>query len=100
MRDYVNVMEDGKKVKMQKRYFKVTLMELYELFITENPDRSIGKSKFCDLRPENVLTYGDVPNNMCASVTHQNFTLKLIAMHKTFKEITEYSYSFMKDFTS
>ena len=36
VRDYVNVMENGQQVKMQRRYLKMTLMELYELFITEN----------------------------------------------------------------
>ena len=48
-----------------------TINEAYCLFKEENPDTGIGRSKFAELRPANVLVQGDTPRNVCAS--HFNF---------------------------
>ena len=80
----------GKKV-----YLQLTLLELYAVFKAENPDIKIGKSKFCSLRPKNVLLSSETPHNICLCTYHENIIMILEALHKySQKMIPLYSSSF------
>ncbi|GBL91653.1 hypothetical protein AVEN_71311-1 [Araneus ventricosus] len=46
------------------------------LFKEENPSINIGYSKFCSLRPKNVLVK-DTPSDQCKCKSHENFILLL-----------------------
>ena len=42
-----------------------SLRECYSIFTKENPTTEIGFSKFCSLRPVNVLLSADMPRDVC-----------------------------------
>ena len=72
MKDEMFVRDDsGKKVKVRKFYLTHFIKEVYDLFKEANPDVSIGCSKFCSLRPENVLLLKDTKFDQCK--TRKNF---------------------------
>lgn len=45
-----------------------------------------GLSKFCDLRPTEVKLNGQVPQNECLSLYHENIRLLLLALYATEKK--------------
>lgn len=81
--DFVTIWENATKKKCQKHYLTLYLREAFAIFKEVIPDYGIGFSKFCSLRPKNVLLMKDTPSDQCRCVTHENFTLKL----KGLKEI-------------
>ena len=55
-RDFVTVKQDNnKRQHIQKRHLLWSLNETYAIFVKENPSVPIGFSKFCSLRPVNVM---------------------------------------------
>ena len=60
---------DNIKKTEQVRYLLMSLKEIYNLFKTENENVSIGFSKFCDLRPQNVKLFDQIPHNVCLYVS-------------------------------
>lgn len=80
MNDYITVWENGVKAKLQKHYLCVYLREAYYMFREINPNFEIGFSKFCSLRPKNVLLLKEMPTEQCKCKIHENFILKLKAM--------------------
>ena len=54
-KEFVITREGGKKQHLQKRHLLYSLKEVHSLFLKENPSIKIGLSKFCSLRPVNVL---------------------------------------------
>ncbi|CAH0550960.1 unnamed protein product [Brassicogethes aeneus] len=75
-KEYKSVLEDGKRVQKQKRLVLGTLKEIYEAFKTTHPNKNIGFSKFCQLRPaECVLAGASGTHSVCVCQTHQNFKL-------------------------
>ena len=54
-RDSIVVKENGNKTTMQKRHLSMNIVEAHQLFKTDHPEISIGKSKFASLRPAHVL---------------------------------------------
>lgn len=51
------------------------LMKINEVFAVfkEKHGDIIGRSKFHDLRPKNILPYNETPHNVCVCVIHANF---------------------------
>jgi len=77
MRDEITVWKDGKKEKMRKYFLTMFLREAYAVFQEMHPDINISFSKFCSLRPQNVLLLKDTPTDQCRCRLHENFRLKL-----------------------
>ena len=78
------LLSTGEKIKKteQVRYLLMSLKEIYNLFQTENENVSIGFSKFCDLRPQNVKLFDQIPHNVCVCMYHENVRLMLIELEK------------------
>ena len=69
MKEYVKV---GKE-KRQKRYLLMTLRETFALYEMEPHEEVVKFSKFCELRPKEVITYGKTPLEACCCLIHKNF---------------------------
>ena len=55
--------------------------EAYSLFVDENPNVTIGKSKFAELRPKEVLLSSKTSCNICGCIYHENMILLLQELH-------------------
>ncbi|KAG8175962.1 hypothetical protein JTE90_000001 [Oedothorax gibbosus] len=55
MHDEITIWEDGEKKRVRKLYLTMYMKEADALFKDEHPNVKIGFSKFCSLRPKNVL---------------------------------------------
>lgn len=84
MKDVITVWKDGKKEKLQKHYMTMFLHEAFCVFKEENEEVKVGFSKFCSLRPKNVLLLKETPAEQCKCRLHENFILKLKALKYTY----------------
>lgn len=79
-------MKDCKKVDgklIQKRHLYTNIGETYELYIMEHGQQCpIGRSKFCNLRPANILPLNDMPHNVCVCSVHENVLLCITVLAK------------------
>lgn len=75
------------KEKRQIRHLTMTISEVYQQFKLEHPDAKIGKTKFYDLRPQNILYVSCVPHNVCVCKYHLNFSYLLEAVSKDLPEV-------------
>lgn len=98
IRDYVVVRSNGKKVQLQKRHLMWSLKDTYALFKSEYPDVEIGFSKFCSLRPSNVLLGSAMPRNVCLCQHHDNIRLLCDCLSKEIPRFPCYSSSFVDGF--
>ena len=73
---------DGTKHHVQKRHMIMTLAESYKLFIEDNPNNKIGKSKFAEMRPDHVLLVSQTPHNVCGCIYHSNIILLCEGIHR------------------
>ena len=94
-KDYVTVWSKEGKVKLQKRHMYYTIKETYSFFKLENPDRKIGKSKFAELKPSNVLHRSETPKDACLCMYHENVMLICDALHKAIPSFPAYSNTFV-----
>eukprot|EP00794_Sanderia_malayensis_P001513 gene1513-1671_t len=58
----------------------MSLAEAHQLYLEENPDYSIGRSKFFQLRPKNVKLFDKMPHSVCVCMYHENIRLLLNAL--------------------
>ena len=81
-KDYVIVVEDGKKVYVQKRLILCNLKELYQSFKKKNhPSIQISFSKFASLRPRHCVFAGSAgTHSICVCKYHQNVKLMIEAV--------------------
>ncbi len=79
-KDTIMIKENDLKKTLQKRYLLYSLRELHQLFIQENPNITISRSSFQDLRPSNVLYKSSTPQNVYVCVYHENISLLLKAL--------------------
>ena len=80
-RDYVTVQRDGQKEQLQKHHLVMSVREAYSIFKSEMGDQhKIGKSKFAELRPKNVLPMSFMPVNVCVCQHHENPNFLLAAL--------------------
>jgi len=77
MRDEMAVWENGIKSKLRKHFLTMFIREAFALFKEFNPDVSVSFSKFCSLRPPNVLLLKNSPVDQCKCRLHENFRLKM-----------------------
>lgn len=84
IKDVITVWQEGKKEKLQKHYMTMFLHEAFSVFKEENQEVKIGFSKFCSLRPKNVLLLKETPAEQCKCRLHENFIMKLKALKYTY----------------
>ena len=77
MKDEMTVWQDGKKMKLRKYYLTMYMREAYAIFSAAHPELELSFSKFCKLRPRNVLFLKNTPIDQCKCQIHENFRLKL-----------------------
>ena len=87
MKDCMVVWEGKEKRKEQKRYLLMTVQEVYSCFKQEYPELVIGKSKFAEHRPKNVLLQARTPQNVCLCRYHENVRLILSCLHEKCAEV-------------
>jgi len=86
-KDFVTIRENEQKIQKQKRLLLSNLNEAYQLFKSTNPDKVIGFSKFCEVRPRNIILAGaSGTHNVCVCTYHQN--VKLMVLGSRLKDIT------------
>lgn len=97
-KDCITITELGVKTKVQKRLLLCNLKEAFALFKEKYPNKKIGISKFCELRPKNIILAGaSGSHNVCVCAIHQNAKLMLIgAKLKELSVETEYDLSSYK----
>ena len=97
-RDFVTVRVNGKKQQIQKRHLLWSLQETYALFKKEHSSVKIGFSKFCSLRPQNVLLSGQYPHQACLCSYHENIRLLCDCLYKSIPDFPAYSGQFVDCF--
>lgn len=81
--DVVSVKVNNTKILMQKRYMIMSINEAYEIYCNEiDLADQIGRSKFFQLRPQNVIVVRDTPHNVCVCQIHANFINLCLALKK------------------
>lgn len=83
-REHVIIHGENGKETLKKHYLMLFLREAYAAFKTENPELTIGFSRFCDLRPDNVLLLKDTPVEQCLCQRHTNFSFLLEAIEVSY----------------
>jgi hypothetical protein len=74
-KDYITVVKNGRKERVQKKILMTTVMEAFQQFKLMNPDVKIGKSKFANLRPKNVVPITEKDHTVCCCSYHENFEM-------------------------
>lgn len=76
-KDYVSVIEDGKRVQKQKRLLLSNLESLYETYkSTHGEENPISFSKFAKLRPKHCVLAGSPgTHSVCVCIYHENVSL-------------------------
>jgi len=90
----VVVRENGKKSKLQKRHLTWSLKETFGLFKKDNPEIKIGLTRFCSLRPANVLLQSNMPRHVCLCQYHDNMKMLCDSLSKEMSSFPTYSRSF------
>lgn len=89
IKDFVSVTENGIKIHKTKRLLLGNLREVYAMFQEKHGQHKIGLSKFCELRPKNVvLADACGAHNVCVCTKHQNVKLMIHAINLKKKLIT------------
>ena len=97
-KDFVTVRENNTKHHIQKRHLLWSLRECYSILMKENPTTEIGFSKFCSLRPVNVLLSADMPRGVCLCKYHENIKMLCESLHKEIDDFPMYSGTFAENF--
>ena len=87
--------KNGKR-KEQKRILTMTINEAYEIFMSEQTEKIIGKSKFAELRPPEVLLSPQMPRNVCGCIYHTNVKVLEEMYGKYPEHFTPYGEEFIK----
>ena len=65
----------------------MTIGEAYSLFVDENPNVTIEKSKFAELRPKKVLLSSKMPHDACRCIYQENMILLLQEPHHILPDV-------------
>ena len=76
-KDSVIVRNGNTKETLQKRHLLLSILECYSLFKESHAGMKIGKSKFAECRPKQVLLMSQIPQNVCICQHHVNISLLL-----------------------
>ena len=79
--------ENGEKMKLRKLFLTHFLKEVFSLFKEEYPDIKVGFSKFCSLRPVNVLLMKKTSFDQCKCAKHENFMFILKGLGSEYSNI-------------
>lgn len=93
-KDVITIESVNKKIRLQKRILYMSLKETYTTFKDENPNIKIGFSKFCSMRPLDVLLSSQTPANVCVFIHHENIRLSLDTLSMHTDNIPKYSTEF------
>ena len=85
--DVITIWDEAGKRKEQKRILTMTVAEAYSLFANDHPEVTIGKSKFAELRPKEVLLSSKMPRNVCGCIYHENIALLLQELHRLLPDV-------------
>ena len=77
MKDEITILENGTKKHERKYYITMFLQEAYKIYTELPVFDKVKFSKFCDLRPKNVLLLKQSPVDQCKCKIHENFNNKL-----------------------
>ncbi|CAH3192854.1 unnamed protein product [Porites evermanni] len=77
-------------MKLQKRHIMWSLKELYQLFLTQHPEIKIPLSKFCSLRPVNVLLSSAMPRDAGLGQYHENIRMLYERIAKEIQALPPY----------
>jgi hypothetical protein len=81
IKDCVRVQSiDGDIQKVQKRLLLMKLSDVHDQFQRDFPTNTIKLSKFCELRPSNVLYMSSIVQENCLCEICQNFSLSVQAL--------------------
>ena len=72
--DVMTIRDKNGKRKEQKRILTMTINEAYEIFMSEQTEKIIGKSKFAELRLPGVLLSSQMPRNVCGCISQKHQT--------------------------
>ena len=86
------------KKQVQKKHLFCSLRETYAIFVKENPTVNIGFSKFCFLRPTNVMLSSEMPSNVCLCSYHENIKLLCLCLSNEVPQFPVSSGSFVDNF--
>ena len=64
----------------------------------ENPSVQIGFSRFCSLRPVNVMLSVDMPRDVCLCQYHENIKMICECLKKEISSFPQYSGNFVDNF--
>jgi len=79
-KDCVSMKVEGIKQRVQKRLILCSLKECFICYQEKYRDDKVGFSKFCELRPKNVVLPGAAgTHNVCVCTYHQNVKLMIEA---------------------
>ena len=70
---------DG-KTKLSKRHMLMKLREAYSMFVEEVGKKEVCFSRFCNLRPVDVLLNSEMPLDVCLCKVHENFISLVYAL--------------------
>lgn len=85
MKDEITFWEKGVKTKQWKYYLIMFLREAYEIYKQSSDyTNKVKFSKFCELRPRNVLLMKDSPKDKFKCIIHENFMNMLIDLSITY----------------
>lgn len=80
-KDFKTIMVGNKRTAVQKRLLLVDLRELYSSYKEIHPDKKVGFSTFCKLRPKNVILMGASGTYaVCVCTQHENVKMMLEAI--------------------
>lgn len=63
-----------------RRHLLFTVSEAFSLFKESHPEIKVGRSTFANLRPDNVKSYRDIPQNVCMCKYHENFEKLVLSL--------------------
>lgn len=95
----VKDLPSGKRIHVCKRHLMMTIGEAYSLFVLENPDIKLSKSKFFEYRPLYVRPINEMPHNTCVCIHHANYNLMIEALSNTVPTVPDSSSEFLKKIT-
>ena len=92
--------EHGAKTKRteQVRYMLMSLKEAFRKFKEINTNTKIGLSKFCDLRPQYIKLFDNIPHQVCVCPYHENIRL-LLTVLKGYTQLSPDFHSFIDQVT-
>ena len=74
----------GKKAKktIQSWYLLMSMKQAYHFFKSEHENVPVGLPKCCDLSPQNLKLFDQIPHNVCVCMYHKNVHLILPKLSK------------------